>query len=40
MQRLQAAVPEAEREALISAVAGRELDPYTAVEQLFVHLDV
>lgn len=40
MQRLQGAVPEAEREALIHAVAGRELDPYTAVERLFVHLDI
>ncbi len=35
MGRLQMAVPEAEREKLIAAVAGREIDPYSAVTLLF-----
>ena len=35
MAYLRAAVPLAEREKWITAVAGRETDPYTAVEQLF-----
>lgn len=33
--RLRAAVPAGERERLIAAVAARQLDPYTAVAQLF-----
>jgi len=35
MDHLRAAVPVGERERLIAAVAARELDPYTAVAQLF-----
>ena len=35
MDRLRAAVPAGERERLIAAVAARDLDPYTAVAQLF-----
>jgi LAO/AO transport system kinase len=35
MERLEAAVPAGERERLIAAVAGRDLDPYTAVDRLF-----
>jgi LAO/AO transport system kinase len=35
MAYLQAAVPPAEQEKWITAVAGRQTDPYTAVEQLF-----
>lgn len=42
MHRLQADIPQAERERLIEAVALRQVDPYTAVEQLFeqIRLDV
>ncbi|HSM57939.1 MAG TPA: hypothetical protein VK879_17425, partial [Candidatus Sulfomarinibacteraceae bacterium] len=35
MERLRAIVPPAERERLISDVAERKLDPYTAVVDLF-----
>jgi LAO/AO transport system kinase len=35
MERLEAEVPAGERERLIAAVAGRDLDPYTAVDRLF-----
>lgn len=35
MERLEAEVPAGERDRLIAAVAGRDLDPYTAVDQLF-----
>jgi LAO/AO transport system kinase len=35
MAYLRAAVPAGERERWITAVAGRQIDPYTAVEQLF-----
>lgn len=34
MARLQAAVPQTDREQLIMAVAARDVDPYTAVNQL------
>jgi LAO/AO transport system kinase len=40
MARLQAAVPPAELEAVIAAVARREVDPYTAVARLFETLAV
>ena len=35
MARFQAAVPQKEREQLITAVAARGMDPYTAVNELF-----
>lgn len=35
MAKLEAAVPESERETVIAAVAARELDPYSAVAKLF-----
>jgi LAO/AO transport system kinase len=40
LARLQAAVPPAELEAVIAAVARREVDPYTAVARLFETLAV
>lgn len=38
MAYLRTAVPAVEREKWIAAVAGREVDPYTAVEQLFAQI--
>ena len=40
MERLRDDVPFAERQRLITAVAAREIDPYTAVTQLFEQLSL
>jgi LAO/AO transport system kinase len=40
MIRLQSAVPQADRDDVIEAVARREIDPYTAVEKLFEQVQV
>lgn len=40
LRRLARAVPQAEREGLVAAVAQRQLDPYTAVAQLSAQLAV
>jgi LAO/AO transport system kinase len=39
MEQLALAVPAADREALIAAVARREVDPYTAVARLFAQVN-
>lgn len=39
MEQLALAVPVADREALIAAVARREVDPYTAVARLFAQVN-
>ncbi|MDX1415026.1 MAG: methylmalonyl Co-A mutase-associated GTPase MeaB [Candidatus Promineifilaceae bacterium] len=40
MKRLTADIPDDVREAYIDAVAARELDPYTAVDQLFNQISI
>lgn len=40
LRRLARAVPQAEREGLVAAVAQRQLDPYTAVAQLSAQLAI
>ena len=40
MEQLRTDIPPAERERLISAVAAREIDPYTAVTRLFERIDL
>jgi LAO/AO transport system kinase len=37
---LRAVVSPAERDRLVDAVAAREVDPYTAAEQLYSHMQV
>ncbi|MCI0398217.1 MAG: methylmalonyl Co-A mutase-associated GTPase MeaB [Chloroflexi bacterium] len=40
MAQLQAAVPQQERDAMIEAVARREIDPYSAIERLFEQITI